>query len=66
MKLERVNLGKKGSFEIKKGALHRELGIPLGEPIPDETLKAAERSKDPLLRRRAFAAEGFRRMRNVG
>ncbi|MGC9199552.1 MAG: hypothetical protein ACP5E5_11550 [Acidobacteriaceae bacterium] len=66
MKMERVNLGKKGSFEIKKGALHEQLGIPLGETIPEEVLKAAEHSKDGLLRRRAIAAEGFRRMRHVG
>ncbi len=32
-KVQEVKLGKKGSFKIRKGALHRALGIPQGEKI---------------------------------
>jgi hypothetical protein len=62
MKTEHVNLGKKGSFDVKKGALHEDLGIPLGTPISDERLKSAEHSNNPKIRRRAISAEGFRHM----
>lgn len=62
-KVERVNLGKKGSFDVKKGALHEDLGIPLDKPISDARLKQAEHSKDPLIRRRAISADGFKHMR---
>jgi len=64
MKTEHVNLGKKGSFDVKKGALHEDLGIPLGTPISDERLKSAEHSNNPKIRRRAISAEGFRHMNN--
>lgn len=63
MKTKTVNLGSKGSFEVKKGALHKDLGIPLGETIPEERLKEAEHSKSPQIRRRAISAEGFKHMR---
>jgi len=66
MKTQRVNLGGKGSFDVKKGALHEDLGIPLGEKIPDERLKEAEHSKNPQIRRRAISAEGFKHMRHGG
>lgn len=33
-KTENVKLGKKGSFKVHKGALHRALGVPEGEKIP--------------------------------
>jgi len=32
---------------IKKGALHKSLGVPEGEKIPTAKLKKAEHSKDP-------------------
>lgn len=62
MKTERVSLGKKGSFDVKKGALHRELGIPLGETIPESRLESAKDSNNPTLRRRAISAMGFKAM----
>ncbi|MGA9668255.1 MAG: hypothetical protein WBQ94_03555 [Terracidiphilus sp.] len=64
MKTEHVNLGKKGSFNVKKGALHEELGIPLDEKIPESRLDSAEHSSNPTLRRRAISAKGFRAMRH--
>jgi hypothetical protein len=42
--------------EIKpshKGMLHRDLGIPEDQPIPEGRLDAARHSKDPAVRRRA-------------
>jgi hypothetical protein len=41
---------------IKKGALHREMGVPLGKKIPEGRLKAAEK-KGGTLGRRARLAE---------
>jgi hypothetical protein len=43
--------------EIKKGALHRALGIPEGEKIPQSALDRAQRSKDPHVRKMAQLAE---------
>lgn len=42
---------------IKKGALHKELGVPVGKKIPEKKLKKAEHSKNPLERKRAVLAE---------
>jgi hypothetical protein len=63
-KIQSVDLGSKGSFDVKKGALHEDLGIPLGEKIPEERLKQAEHSRNPQTRRRAISAEGFKHMRH--
>ncbi len=41
----------------KPGALHKELGIPKGKKIPEKTLKRAEHSENPTLRKRANLAE---------
>ena len=49
-------------MHMKKGALHRELGIPQGTKIPQKTLNRATHSENPLLRKRANLAktlEGF-------
>ena len=62
MKTERVGLGKKGSFSVKKGALHAMLGIPDDQTIPEDRLKSAEKSSNPLLRRRAISDEGLKHM----
>ena len=40
-----------------KGSLHRELGIPSDKKIPEKTLKRAEHSENPTLRKRANLAE---------
>lgn len=66
MTIKRVSLGKKGSFDVEKGALHKDLGIPLGETIPEDRLKAAEDSESPKIRRRAISAEGFKHMKHGG
>ena len=38
------------------GALHRHLGVPEGEKIPQEKLEAAMNSKNPKIRREAALA----------
>lgn len=62
MERHKVDLGKKGSFDVKKGALHQMLGIPDDKTIPEDRLKKAEHSSDPLLKRRAISAAGFKAM----
>jgi len=42
--------------EIKpshKGLLHKDLGIPEGQHIPEDVLEAARHSNDPAIRKRA-------------
>lgn len=49
------------SIGIKKGALHKELGIPQGEKIPASELSAAAKKGGTLGRRARLAKtlEGF-------
>lgn len=63
-KVEKVNLGKKGSFNVRKGALHQALGIPIGEKIGEARIEKAERSKSPQVRRMARSAEGMAAMKH--
>lgn len=57
MATKTVDLGKKGSFSIKKGALHEELGVPQGDKIPASKLDSAAHSSNPTLKRRAVLAK---------
>jgi hypothetical protein len=57
-----VDLGKKGKFKIRKGALHAKLGIPAGEKIGQLRIKKALKSSDPATRREAASAEGLTHM----
>lgn len=50
------------TFTSHPGRLHRELGIPLGENIPEEKKRAALHSKNPQTRRDARAAIGYAAM----
>ena len=63
MKLKTVNLGSKGSFKEKPGALHKDLGISLGESIPKEREEQAAHGSGKTARR-ARAALGFRAMKH--
>jgi hypothetical protein len=63
MRTQHVDLGKKGSFGVKKGALHEMLHIPDGKKIPASDL-AAKPGDSPLLRRRKASAKGFRAMKH--
>jgi hypothetical protein len=58
-----VDLGAKGSFKVKKGALHRALGIPESQKIGQARIKAALKSKNPETRKEASSAEGLTHMR---
>lgn len=46
-------MAKKPLFHLKKGALHAQLGIPMGQPIPKGKLKRAAASTNSLLAARA-------------
>lgn len=56
-----VNLGSKGSFKEHPGALHRALGIPEGEKIPEKDLQGHHSGK---LGRMIASAKGFAAMRS--
>jgi hypothetical protein len=47
-----------------KGALHKSLGVPVGEKIPEKKLEKAEHSKNPLTRKRANLAETLKKLRS--
>lgn len=59
---KKVDLGGKGSFDVKKGALHHMLNIPTDQTIPPARLKAAQHSDNPRERKRANSAAGFKAM----
>lgn len=44
-----------------KGLLHKKLGVPAGEPIPESKIKAAEHSSSPSLRREAQFADNAKK-----
>ncbi len=50
-------------MKMKKGALHKELGVPEGKKIPEKKLKKAEHSKNPKLAKRARLAETLKSFR---
>ena len=49
-------------MHMKKGALHKSLGVPQGEKIPEKKLEKAEHSKSPLTRKRANLAETLKKL----
>ena len=62
MATHEVKLGKKGSFSIKEGSLHRMLHIPEGEKIGQESMKQASHSSNPTLRKKAISGLGLSSM----
>jgi len=50
-------------MDLKKGALRKTLKVKKGEKIPEKKLEKAEKSKNPLTRKRAILAETFRKMK---
>ncbi len=46
------------------GALHRDLGVPEGQKIPEKKLEAAEHSSNSTVRHRADLAETMRGFRH--
>lgn len=61
-KKQKVDLGKKGHFEVRKGALHRALGIPEDEKIGKERMRAALHSDKPSVRKMARSGLGLSSM----
>lgn len=53
----------KGAIE-HKGALHKSLGVPQGDKIPEKKLEKAEHSKNPTTRKRANLAETLKKLRS--
>ena len=51
------------SIGMKKGALHRELGVPTSQTIPAAKLESAENSANPLEAKRARLAETLKGLR---
>lgn len=62
-KKQSVDLGKKGKFSVRPGALHRALGVPVGEKLGPSRIKAALHSSNPETRREAASAEGLTHMK---
>lgn len=60
MKTVLIKAKGKKPLRFKKGALHRQLGVPEGKPIPREKIEAALGGKyGPLAKKRAvFAFKG--------
>lgn len=44
-----------------KGGLHRALGVPLDQNIPDKKLDKAEHSNNPKIRKEAVLAETLKK-----
>jgi hypothetical protein len=47
-------------LHLKKGALHRDLGVPSDQPLTDAELKRGEHSRNPKTRKRAYLADTMR------
>lgn len=60
-KTEHVDLGKKGSFKVHKGALHRALGVPEGKKIPASKMAGHHHGR---LGHMIASAKGFAAMRH--
>lgn len=50
-------------MHMKKGALHKDLNVKAGEKIPASKLKKAEKSKSPIIAKRAHLAETLKGLR---
>lgn len=57
-----VNLGKKGSFKVKKGALHKDLGVAQGKKLSSGDIERGLHSSSAKTRRRAASAKGLKAM----
>ncbi len=49
-------------MQMKKGALHQEMGVPQGQNIPATKLETAANSNNETLRKRAQLAITLKRM----
>ena len=60
---KKVSLGEKGSFTVKRGALHEALGIPQDEKIPASAKEPHSGDSSRLAHMRA-SAKGFSKMKH--
>ena len=60
-KTQHVSLGHKASFNVHKGALHRALGVPEGEKIPESKMAGKHSGH---LGRMIASARGFAGMKH--
>lgn len=60
-KTQHVDLGSKGSFNVKKGALHRALGLSEDTKIPTSRLEPKAGDSEHVKRMKA-SAKGFKAM----
>jgi hypothetical protein len=65
-KTQTIGLGKKGSFKVHKGALHRALGVPEGEKIPASKMAKGKASSNPHVRAMVRSAKGLKAMHHGG
>ena len=49
-----------------KGLLHKKLGVPQGEKIPEAKIAKAKHSKSPALRKEATFAQNFGHKKGKG
>jgi hypothetical protein len=61
MKAEKNKKTGKLSIKVKKGALHKELGIKEGEKISDKELEKADKDAGPLEKKRITFAENAKK-----
>lgn len=61
-KVEKIDLGKKGKFSIRRGALHKALGIPEGEKLGHDRMEEALHSRNPEVRKMARSGLGLSAM----
>lgn len=50
------------AMHMKKDALHKDLGVKPGKKIPLNKIKKAEKSKKPLVAKRAHLAETLKKL----
>lgn len=60
MKAEKTKEGKL-KIKVKKGALHKEMGIPEDEKISDKKLEKAEKTATPKEKKRITFAENAKK-----
>lgn len=47
----------------RPGALHKQLGVPLGQKIPASKIEAAAHSTNPTLKKRAILAKTLKKFK---
>jgi hypothetical protein len=62
-KAHKVNLGSRGSFEVKKGGLHDALGIPRGQKLTASDKEPKPGDSEHVKHMKA-SAKGFAAMRH--